>query len=92
MSLDLEGFDSAMDAQRARSRSVTTFASISDAYKKLSARGFKPEFRGYEMLAADSKVSREYTALAQAAGRVATPHVRDMGTIGGNIAQSKAPL
>ncbi|MGW8300790.1 MAG: alanine--tRNA ligase, partial [Desulfobacterales bacterium] len=56
MSLDMEGFDDAMDAQRARSRSVATFASISDAYKKLSARGFKPEFRGYEMLATDSKV------------------------------------
>ncbi len=56
MSLDMEGFDSAMDAQRARSRSVATFASISDAYKKLSARGFKPEFRGYEMLVTDSKV------------------------------------
>ncbi|MGD9280744.1 MAG: DHHA1 domain-containing protein, partial [Desulfobacterales bacterium] len=28
----------------------------SDAYKKLSARGFKPEFRGYEMLTSDSKV------------------------------------
>jgi alanyl-tRNA synthetase len=56
MSLDMEGFDNAMDAQRARSRSVVTFASISDAYKKLSARGFKPEFRGYEMLATDSKV------------------------------------
>jgi alanyl-tRNA synthetase len=57
MSLDMEGFDNAMDAQRARSRSVATFASISDAYKKLSARGFKPEFRGYEMLATDSKVT-----------------------------------
>ena len=56
MSLDMEGFDNAMEAQRARSRSVATFASISDAYKKLSARGFKPEFRGYEMLATDSKV------------------------------------
>ena len=56
MSLDMEGFDNAMDAQRARSRSVATFASISDAYKKLAARGFKPEFRGYEMLATDSKV------------------------------------
>ncbi|MDH3826769.1 MAG: alanine--tRNA ligase [Desulfobacterales bacterium] len=56
MNLDMAGFDNAMDAQRARSRSVATFASISDAYKKLSARGFKPEFRGYEMLATDSKV------------------------------------
>jgi xanthine dehydrogenase YagS FAD-binding subunit len=32
-------------------------------------------------------VKQKYTALAQAAGRVATPHVRDMGTIGGNLAQ-----
>ena len=37
---------------------------------------------------ADSKViNQKYTALAQAASRVATPHVRDMGTIAGNIAQ-----
>jgi len=56
MSLDMEGFDNAMDAQRARSRSVAAFASISDAYKKLSARGFKSEFRGYEMLTTESKV------------------------------------
>ena len=38
-------------------------------------------------IAADRTVNRKYTALAQAAGRVATPHVRDMGTIAGNIAQ-----
>ena len=56
MSLDMEGFDSAMDQQRARSRSVTTFASISEAYKNLSAKGFKPEFRGYQMLTSESKV------------------------------------
>jgi alanyl-tRNA synthetase len=56
MSLDMEGFDDAMDAQRARSRSVAAFASISDAYKKLSVKGFKPVFRGYEMLTTDSKV------------------------------------
>jgi len=56
MSLDMEGFDSAMEEQRARSRSVTTFASISEAYKNLSAKGFKPEFRGYQMLTSESKV------------------------------------
>ncbi len=56
MALDMEGFDRAMDAQRVRSRSVASFASISDAYKKLSAGGFKAEFRGYEMLTAESKV------------------------------------
>ena len=38
-------------------------------------------------IADNSTVNQKYTALAQAASRVATPHVRDMGTIGGNIAQ-----
>jgi xanthine dehydrogenase YagS FAD-binding subunit len=38
-------------------------------------------------IAADSKVKAKYTALAQAASRVATPHVREMATIGGNISQ-----
>jgi NADPH-dependent glutamate synthase beta subunit-like oxidoreductase len=32
-------------------------------------------------------VQEKYTALAQAAKAVATPHIRDMGTIGGSIAQ-----
>ena len=56
MHLDMEGFDKAMDQQRDRSRSVTTFTTISDAYKKLSAAGFKPEFRGYQMLTSESTV------------------------------------
>ncbi len=38
-------------------------------------------------IAANPAVKRKYAALAQAASRVATPHVRDMGTIGGNLAQ-----
>lgn len=38
-------------------------------------------------IAANPTVQKKYTALAQAASRVSTPHVRDMGTIGGNIAQ-----
>jgi len=38
-------------------------------------------------IAANPVINQKYTALAQAALRVATPHVRDMGTIGGNIAQ-----
>ena len=38
-------------------------------------------------IAANQTIKQKYTALAQAASRVATPHVRDMGTIGGNIAQ-----
>jgi xanthine dehydrogenase YagS FAD-binding subunit len=38
-------------------------------------------------IAANPAINQKFTALAQAAGRVATPHVRDMGTIGGNLAQ-----
>ena len=38
-------------------------------------------------IAANPTVKQKYSALAQAAFRVATPHVREMGTIGGNIAQ-----
>jgi xanthine dehydrogenase YagS FAD-binding subunit len=38
-------------------------------------------------IASNQDINNKYTALAQAASRVATPHVRDMGTIGGNLAQ-----
>ncbi len=38
-------------------------------------------------IAADKIVQKNYTALAQAASRVASPHIREMGTIAGNIAQ-----
>jgi alanyl-tRNA synthetase len=56
MSLDMAGFDQAMERQRIQSRSVATFDEISDAYKTLSARGVKPEFLGYGTLSADSKI------------------------------------
>jgi len=56
MDLDMDGFDQAMDAQRARSRSVAAFDSIGEAYKNLSARGIKPEFVGYDSLGGDSTI------------------------------------
>ena len=56
MGLDMTGFDQAMDAQRARSRSVAAFDSISEAYKNLSAQGIKPKFVGYNSLSGDSKI------------------------------------
>jgi alanyl-tRNA synthetase len=56
MELDMDGFDQAMDVQRARSRSVTAFDSVSEAYKNLSAQGIKPEFVGYNSLSSDSKI------------------------------------
>jgi alanyl-tRNA synthetase len=56
MSLDMDGFDRAMDQQRARSRMVATFDHLSDAYKNLSAQGVKPEFVGYDALAGEAKI------------------------------------
>jgi NADPH-dependent glutamate synthase beta subunit-like oxidoreductase len=38
-------------------------------------------------IAEHPSVKEKYTALAQAAGSVATPHLRSMGTIGGSITQ-----
>lgn len=56
MTLDMKGFDKAMDGQRLRSRSVATFSGIGDAYKELSAQGVKIEFAGYDKKTSDSKV------------------------------------
>jgi xanthine dehydrogenase YagS FAD-binding subunit len=40
-----------------------------------------------EDIAKNSVVKSKYAALAEAAHRTASPHIRDMGTIGGNICQ-----
>ncbi len=56
ISLDIQGFNNAMEGQRAKSRSIATFSEISDAYKKLSAKGIKPEFVGYDKLSCNAKV------------------------------------
>ncbi len=40
-----------------------------------------------EDIAKDNLVRTKYTALAEGAHRTATPHIREMGTIGGNICQ-----
>jgi xanthine dehydrogenase YagS FAD-binding subunit len=40
-----------------------------------------------EDVSRNALVKRRYTALAQAASQVGTPHIREMGTIGGNICQ-----
>ena len=40
-----------------------------------------------EEIATDSLVRTEYRALAEAAHRAASPHLREMGTLGGNICQ-----
>jgi alanyl-tRNA synthetase len=56
LALDMAGFDSAMDRQRAQSRAKVTFSEIGDAYRPLSAEGFQPEFKGYEDLTVESRV------------------------------------
>jgi xanthine dehydrogenase YagS FAD-binding subunit len=40
-----------------------------------------------EDISRNEMVTTKYAALAQAASRVATPHIREMGTLGGNICQ-----
>ncbi|MCU0538576.1 MAG: alanine--tRNA ligase [Desulfobacterales bacterium] len=55
MTLDMAGFEAAMAEQRARSRTVAAFARIGDAYKSLSASGFKTEFVGYQLLTCESR-------------------------------------
>lgn len=35
----------------------------------------------------DERINRDYSLLAQAAGRVASPQIRNVGTLGGNLAQ-----
>jgi alanyl-tRNA synthetase len=56
MTLDMTGFNEAMEGQRTRSRAVTSFSGIGDAYKKLAAKGIKSQFIGYESLSGSSKV------------------------------------
>ncbi|MFO7964547.1 MAG: alanine--tRNA ligase [Desulfobacterales bacterium] len=56
MRLDMEGFDRAMERQRDQSRSVAAFSEISDAYKKLTSAGFKPEFVGYDALSCNARI------------------------------------
>ncbi|MFO8083493.1 MAG: alanine--tRNA ligase, partial [Desulfobacterales bacterium] len=56
ISLDMDGFEHAMEQQREKSRSVTTFAGVGDAFKELTAKGFKSEFVGYDQTMASSKI------------------------------------
>lgn len=56
LTLDMEGFNKAMDHQREQSRSVAVFSEINDAYKKFFEKGVRPEFIGYDALSCNAKV------------------------------------
>jgi alanyl-tRNA synthetase len=56
LSLDMNGFDELMTEQRTKSRSITTFTKISEAYKRLAAQSIKPEFVGYDQTECDGEI------------------------------------
>ncbi len=57
LSLDMEGFNAAMDERREMSRSVISFSGMSDAYRNYTASVSKlPEFVGYDRLSAESTI------------------------------------
>jgi alanyl-tRNA synthetase len=56
MVLDMDGFESAMEAQRKKSGPVTAFSELGDAYRELSAKGVKAEFLGYDQNRLDAVI------------------------------------
>ncbi|MFH1156182.1 MAG: alanine--tRNA ligase [Pseudomonadota bacterium] len=56
ISLDMDGYHKAMDEQKARSKSLKSFAGVGDAYKSLTSRGVKTVFTGYDELETLSQV------------------------------------
>ncbi len=54
--LDLDGFDKAMAAQKARSKSFKKFTGVGQAYKALTSKGVKTTFEGYDKIEGQSRV------------------------------------
>jgi alanyl-tRNA synthetase len=56
LTLDMEGFEHAMEEQRRKSRSVSTYDGISDAFKKLTSQGIMSDFSGHSQITSESKI------------------------------------
>ncbi|MFO7643282.1 MAG: alanine--tRNA ligase [Desulfosarcina sp.] len=56
LTLDADGFEAHMEAQRRQSRSKIAFSGVSDAYRRLGALGQKSEFVGYGTLTCEARV------------------------------------
>jgi alanyl-tRNA synthetase len=57
LSLDMDGFNAAMNRQKEQSRSISSFSVISQAYKDLSAKmTVLPVFVGYNQLSCDTRI------------------------------------
>ncbi len=50
LTLDINGFNKAMDEQRKRSKSKTKYEGVSDAFKSLTQKGVKTQFSGYSLI------------------------------------------
>ena len=50
LSLDLEGFNAAMDEQRKRSKSKIRFEGVREDYKSITSKGIKNQLKGYDNL------------------------------------------
>ena len=56
ISLDMEGYQRAMEQQKERSKSTKNFAGIGEAFKGLTSMGVKTEFVGYDCLTTRSTI------------------------------------
>ena len=56
ITLDLKGYNDAMEQQRIKSRKTVAFSATNEAFRKLSAKGVKTLFHGYKSSNVSSKV------------------------------------
>ena len=56
ITLDMAGYQDAMDQQKARSRSSKTFTGVGEAFKSLTSQGVKTKFTGYQHLEDESDI------------------------------------
>jgi len=92
MSLDMAGFDQAMDEQRLRSRAHTMVYPKDAPYTELSSKGIRPDFVGYDLTTCDSEVLmvvRDGKALEQASAgdtvELVTAQTPFYGEAGGQV-------
>ncbi|OQY01977.1 MAG: alanine--tRNA ligase [Desulfobacteraceae bacterium 4572_130] len=56
ITLDIDGYNKAMEEQRKRSKKLKTFEGVGDALKNLTSNGIKTDFIGYDVFETKSKV------------------------------------